>query len=352
MRWPADGRASHERGQILVIFTLMVVVLILAAGLVVDGGGAFLNRRDSQNSADIGALAGTKRLADYYVHGTAFKPSDNAFTAIATRMTQNGCTAAARCSWTAHYIGPRTGATFPDLGVVGRNDVTVPGAASGQKAMGIRVDLAKQAPTYFLGVLGQHNWNIATTGTAISGQPNGAPSGQILPIGLVNPPTMDDKSIYAITSGSNGPGNFGWLSWTGSNDPNALATSLCTPNNPAFTLPAQFDGDPGKSNSTSVRACLQTWVDNHQTVLIPIVLASNDPNAPAGCSTGANGNNFHYCVVSLAAFTITSFSQPAVDQINGMFKGTIPYSMGDSVPGGLTGPPASNSKFYFMGLVQ
>lgn len=352
MRSRFTQRARRAEGQILVIFTLMLVVLVLATGLVVDGGSAFLNRRDSQNSADIGAMAGTKRLADYYVHATAFTPANNAYTAIATRMTQNGCTAAANCSWTARYIGPRTGATFVDLGPVGASDTTVPGAVSGQKAMGVMVNVSKVAPTYFLGVMGQSNWHIATTATAISGQPAGAPASQILPIALVAPPTMDEGSLYSLTSGANGPGNFGWLSWYGSNTSNALGDALCTPNNPAFSLPYQFWGDPGTTNSTYVRSCLQQWVTNQQTVLIPIVLASNDPNSPAGCSTGAQGNKFHYCVTGLAAFVVTSFSQPAVDQINGRFVGTIPYSMGDSVPGGLTGPPATNSQFYFMGIAQ
>lgn len=352
MRWRASRQDAHEQGQILVMFTIMLVVLILVTGLVVDGGNAFLNRRDAQNSSDIAALAGTKRLADYYVKGTAFTASNNAYTAIQTRMTQNGCTTAGGCTWTAHYIGPRTGSTFQDLGLVGATDTVVPGAISGTKAMGVKVDVTKTAQTYFLGVMGQNGWTIKTTASAMSGQPTGAPAGQILPIALVNPPTMDEGSIYALTSGSNGPGNFGWLSWDGSNSAGSLATSLCTPNNPAFTLPAQFPGDPGTTNASAVRACLQQWVSNQQTVLIPIVWKSNDPGAPAGCSTGGNGNNFHYCVKGLAAFVITSYSQPAVDQINGRFVADMPYSTGSNVPAGLTGPPAAGSQFYFLGLAQ
>lgn len=348
----AARRDTQEGGQILVLFTLVLTVLILVTGLVVDGGNAFLNRRDSQNSSDLGALAGTKRLADYYVHAQAFTPADNAYTAIATRMTQNGCTAASNCTWTATYLGPRTGATFQVLGAVGAADAVVPGAVSGTKAMGVKVDATRIASTLFLGIIGQSSWTIKTTAAAESGQPAGAPAGQILPIALVSPPTMTEGNIYSLTSGSNGPGNFGWLSWTGANSAGSLATSLCTPDNPAFTLPSQFPGDPGTTNSIDVRNCLQQWVANQQTVLIPIVLASNSPNAPAGCSTGGNGNNFHYCVVGLAAFVITSYSQPAVDQINGRFVQVMPYSTGDSVPGGLTGPPAVNSQFYFLGLTQ
>jgi len=345
-------QTSRERGQILVLFTVMLTALLLITALVIDGGNAFVNRRDAQNAADIAAMAATKRLADYYTQSTAFTASNNAYSIIATRMTQNGCTSASTCTWTAHYVGARAGASFPNLGVVGQSDTTVPGAVSGAKALGVKVDVTRNAATYFLGMIGQSSWTIKTTATAVSGQPAAAPAGQILPIALVSPPTMSEGNIYSLTSGSNGPGNFGWLSWDGSNDAGALATAICTPNNPTFTLPTQFAGDPGKTNADAVRACLQQWVNSQATVLIPIVLASNDPNAPAGCSTGDNGNNFHYCVVGLAAFVITSFSQPAVDQINGRFVQVTPYSTGDSVPGGLTAPPAPGSQYYVIGLAQ
>ena len=192
-----------------------------------------------------------------------------------------------------------------------------------------------------------------TSATALAQEPTGAPAGQLLPIGLTELPTQEG-AVYALTSGSNGPGNFGWVSWDGSNSAGSLATSICTPNNPAFSLPYQFPGDPGKTNASAVRNCLQQWVDNQQTVLIPIVLKSNDPAAPPGCSTGGNGNNFHYCIVAIAAFVITGYAQPAVDQINGRFIGTIPYSTGTnpSVPAGIQQPPSLDSTLYYMGLAQ
>ena len=82
-----------------------------------------------------------------------------------------------------------------------------------------------------------------------------------------------------------------------------------------------------------MRACLQQWVDNGETVLIPIVLKTNDPANTPGCSTGGNGNNFTYCIVGIAAFVLTGFTQPAVDEISGRFVGTMPYSIGSTVPG-------------------
>jgi Flp pilus assembly protein TadG len=354
------GARRRSEGQILAMFAGGAILLILITGLVIDGGNVFLQRRDSQNSADIGAMAGTKRLADYYVlptgsAGKAFTGSDNVYTKIATRMGQNDCSSAlgSDCSWTARYVGVRTGSGFVDLGAVTAADAGPPGFAGGQKALGVTVNVTKTPRTYLLGVIGQSTWTVKTLATAVTGSLPGAPAGQLLPIGLTEMPTQEG-ALYALTSGADGPGNFGWLSWNGSNNSGELAAATCTPNNPAFTLPYQFAGDPGKTNSSDVRACLQQWVDNQQTVLIPIVLKTNDPAGTPGCSTGANGNNFSFCVVALAAFVITGYSQPAVDQINGRFVGTVPYSVNGNaaVPGPITAPPTEGSTLYALGLAQ
>jgi hypothetical protein len=349
--------SRRENGQILAIFAGALVVLILFAGLVIDGGNVFVTRRDSQDSADIGSMAGTKRLADYYVKSQTFTSTNNVYTAVSTRMIQNNCSNAVGsiCTWTARYVGPRTGSSFQDLGAVTSADVAPPGAAGGQKALGVKVNVTKTPSTYLLGVMGQSTWTVNTDATSITGQPTGAPGGQLLPIAMVSPTTMSEGSIYALTSGSNGPGNFGWVSWDGSNNAGSLATSLCTPDNPPFTLPFEFPGDPGKTNASSVRACLQQWVDNEQIVLIPIVEANNDdPGNTNGCDTGGTGNNFKYCVIAIAAFVITGYTQPAVDQINGRFIGTIPYSVNgnSNVPGAISQPPVVGSNFYYLGLAQ
>lgn len=346
---------GRSDGQILALFAGGLITLILITGLVIDGGNVFLQRRDSQNAADIGAMAGTKRLADYYAKpagspGKAFAAGDNPYSHIATRMGQNDCSSGVACTWTARYVGPRTGSTFVDLGPVSAGDSAPPSGA-----LGVKVDVTKTPRTYLLGVVGKTTWTVNTVATALAGKLTSAPGGQLLPIGMTEMPTQEG-AIYALTSGANGPGNFGWVSWTGSNSAGSLATSLCTPNNPPFSLPAQFPGDPGKTNASSVRDCLQYWVDNQQVVLIPIVLSTNSPSNTGSCQTGGNGNNFTYCIVAIAAFVLTSYDQPAVDQINGRFVGTIPYSMTGnvSVPGGggITAPPDEGGALYAIGLAQ
>src|SRR4029079_1363620 len=54
----SDTERTGERGQMLVLFTLCLVVVIALTGLVLDGGDTFLARRDLQNIADTSAMAG------------------------------------------------------------------------------------------------------------------------------------------------------------------------------------------------------------------------------------------------------------------------------------------------------
>jgi Putative Flp pilus-assembly TadE/G-like len=351
---PSMRNRDGERGQILILFAGGLVVLLLILGLVVDGGTAYVNRRDGQNSADLAALAGTKKLVDTWRQTSnpgVYPVGNGAYQAIATSLAANDCPLGGICTWTAHYVGPRSGATFQDLGPVQAGDANIPGWNGGTKAIGVKVDVTRTPRTYFLGVIGQSTWTVGTAATAIAGKTLGAPVGQLMPIAFVDTGTVPDLgAITALTSGANGPGNFGWVSWTGSNSSGGLSTSLCTPDNPAFILPAQFPGDPGTTNASDVRACLQQWVDNGETVLIPIVWATDDPLAPPGCKTGANGNNFTFCIKAIAAFKITGYTQPAVDQINGMYQGTYAYS--GSIPAGVGAPPTATDKFYYFGLAQ
>jgi len=345
---------SGKQGQILALFAGALVVIVLVVGLAIDAGNVYLQRRGGQNDADIGAMAGTKRLFDYYVSGTTFTGANNPYTAINTRMTENNCAGGtSTCTWSARYVAPQGGGTYLDLGPVSPGD-TVPPTVGGQQAVGVTVNVRRTPQTFLLGLMGQSSWVVDTTATALSSSMTTPPGGQLLPIAMTDMPTQEG-TIYALTSGANGPGNFGWLSWTGSNDAGTLADSICNPNNPPFTLPAQFPGDPGKTNASAVRDCLQQNLG--KTVLIPIVLKTNDPAGTPGCWTGASsggGNNFHYCIIGVAAFVLTSYAQPAVDQINGRFVGTVPYSVGGNpnVPGGLTLPPSPGSAVNTLGLVQ
>ncbi|MGE5137883.1 MAG: pilus assembly protein TadG-related protein, partial [Rudaea sp.] len=53
----------NEHGQSVVLIALVMVVLIGFMGLIIDGGQAYLTRRDSQDAADAGAYAGARVFA-------------------------------------------------------------------------------------------------------------------------------------------------------------------------------------------------------------------------------------------------------------------------------------------------
>jgi Flp pilus assembly protein TadG len=329
-----SSRHPGERGQVLVLLAGGAITLILVVGLVIDVGIANLSRRDTQNVADITALAGTQVVAESYT--TSARTQAAVYAAIDTTSSANDCTAGAAtpCTWQAWFVG--AGASGPtDLAAVANTTAALPAGT-----LGVRVAVNEVPRTFFIGVIGMTSWDVNSEATAIASRPGSAPSGQLLPIALrYDAGGYEAGQVYDLTDGKDAPGGFGYLSWTGSNSAGALATSLCTPDNPAFSLPRSFVADPGKTNANDVRACLDDWINTGQTVLIPIY----------DTVTGT-GNNATYHIIGLAAFVLTAAEQPAVDNIRGYFVEVYPYT---DVPAGVGSlPPTLNDTSYFLGLVR
>jgi len=53
---------NSEKGQSLITVLIMMVVMVAMLALILDGGSAYLHRRQAQNAADAGALAGITEL--------------------------------------------------------------------------------------------------------------------------------------------------------------------------------------------------------------------------------------------------------------------------------------------------
>ena len=60
---PLQARRGDPRGQVLVLFALMLVVLLLVSALAVDYGGWLVAKRNYQNVGDAAALAGAQQLS-------------------------------------------------------------------------------------------------------------------------------------------------------------------------------------------------------------------------------------------------------------------------------------------------
>lgn len=322
--------ARGPRGQIVVIVAGGLVVLLLAVGLVIDTGLGFVARRDAQNVADLASLAGTKVIADHYVDGG--RSGAQVWAAIDANADDNGCDDV--CTWTAEYVAaPATdGGDEPSLGPVADGG-TIP-----LTAQGVRVTVDEPIETQFMRIVGMATVDVDAAAVSLTASPPTIGPGVLLPIAMAPPEDMVTGEVYNITDGMDGPGNFGWLSWTGANAANILSASVCNPDNPEITVPTYVPGNPGKKNRADLRACLDTYIEEERTVLIPIW----DGTHPG------NGNNAQYRIVGFAAMVLTYRSQPAVDNIQGMFLNYYPLV---TVPAGYN-PPSSQDVTYFLGLVR
>ena len=126
----------------------MLVALVAMVGLVIDGGGAFAQRRAEQNAADLAALAGAN----------AWLVDTNNATRIGSAIT------AARA--VAKQNGYEDG--------VGGQTVTVTPAVYGA-GQSVQVGINAPHRNYFASILpGQASWDVATTATAAVGIAGGA----------------------------------------------------------------------------------------------------------------------------------------------------------------------------------
>jgi Flp pilus assembly protein TadG len=308
--------AGREHGQILVIFALALVVMIGMVGLVLDGGGAFAQRRDEQNAADLAALAG----ANAYLN----TPGN-----VATR------TAAAQ----AAAISSASSNGYTD----GVNNVVVPtptvtllqsGASVGVNITGVHVNS-------FARVLGATEWDVSVTATAIAGtvdtgigagpwtmsieafHPNGKPKY-----------TKDNPAAFGEVNGDYPVSalDLSWTDYNGANNVNTVEVGSIINGTNVITATFQFGEYLGQHNQGN-HAFLYQVVDTQmrdRVVPIPIV---GPPVAPA--TTCSNPTSYtDGCFKGWVLFHIVSAQQGA-KTITGYFEESLvkqPLNVGECPP--------------------
>ena len=328
----AEAR-TPSAGQIVVMFAVALVAIALIVGLVVDGGMAFLQRRDAQNDADLAALAGTKVIADAWMDPEEGAVSRAAvFATIQQQLSRSGCTASTQCTWSAHLMG----AGQADLGVLtaaGGGSV----GGSGRPILGVRIDVQRRPRTFFLGLVGQGSWQVDASATALTSKPTTAPAGQLIPLAL-HAPDKDHPftkgQLYDLTRDKLAPGGFAWIDWPGKG---SLGGSTCNPDNPALDLRGSGTVVMRASDYTlaQVKGCLGGWAKSGSTVLIPIYAADSTPP--------------RYRIVGVAAFTIKTPPLSETDDIQAYFAGSYAYPVATS---GSDQPPGPEDSLYYLGLVK
>jgi len=176
----------NERGATLILVALSLAASLSVVGVVVDGGSAFAERRQMQNSADAAALSAT-RAFDRLVTGQ----ESSVWTAAQTTAVANGAnTATVTC-------------TFVDeiLVEVGSCPTTNNGTALAIKAAaaGVRVTTTRSRSTAFIRVAGIKSFTAGGRATAqVQGLRSGNSPFVLCATGNSDPRSLGEGQIVPI----------------------------------------------------------------------------------------------------------------------------------------------------------
>ena len=307
---PTSSRERRpERGQVIVVFALALVTIIGMVGLVIDGGGAFAQRRTEQKVADVAALAG----ANAYMNTTT----------TVTAAT-NAAIAAARASAT------RNGYTH---GVNGASvTVTVSLLSSGAT---VRVVITAPHANTFARVMGINAWDVsviagaeaAVVDTGVGAAP------WIMNINAFNPDgTPKYTSANPIAFGeANGDypvsaTDLAWTDYNGSNNVNTDEVRDIINGSNVVTATIEFGQYIGQHNNGEHTALYGLVQSNLAKTVVPIPIVGpcppGSPN-PDGCFKG------------WALFHVISASGGSDKTITGYFLDDFiskPLSVGECTP--------------------
>lgn len=162
----ANTRSNNELGQTAVLFALMIVGVVAAVGLAVDGGHILNSRRVTQNAADASALGGVRYMA------TSDSPDEQVLLSrIHEVIEANGLpdtdgtpSNEINGNVVAYYTDERGNRMVsPNCIVVGSCSGSVP-----PYALGLEVQVTNPVDTYFMGIIGQRTISIGADAVAVT----------------------------------------------------------------------------------------------------------------------------------------------------------------------------------------
>ena len=143
-----DGR-NREHGQIIVLFAICLVAIIATAGLLIDGGMAWGNRRQAQAAADTSALA------------AAVKAAEGANSAAVTAAAQ---AVATENAFTTNYTD--CGGVARTNGVVVNRPPSAQAQPQHRDTSFVEVITTRPMRTAFAGIVGQSCWMVSARAVA------------------------------------------------------------------------------------------------------------------------------------------------------------------------------------------
>jgi Flp pilus assembly protein TadG len=323
----------HEAGQALVVMAIALVALLAMTGLIIDGGNAWAQQRNSQNASDAAAEAGAAVVLQDLAGASS--PSTTGTCPTATTDTWDlavcqavyGTASNNGVSIDRAYYTNVTGAMLESDGDTTTNTAQaarVGGGSVPKNAQGVKAYSTKTFSTFFAGIVGINSFTATTQATAVGGQLSSVAGGGALPVTfpivvstcdgtgslvigktpwpITSPDqaTADNESIVPLCK--TGPGSVGWLDY---NCGETLSQQILNPCPANIDLPTWLETTPGNPNN--VDSEVNTY--DGQTVLIPL-FDGTCKNQPAGsqlsdCTAGAGvGNNTWYHIPQFVGFLL------------------------------------------------
>lgn len=224
---------------------------------------------------------------------------------------------------TAVTLSPLSNDSDPDGDSLSLDSVTMPafGAASISGNDIVYTPAAGFVGTDSFGyTVSDGNGGLETAVVTIIVEPATATQCSLYPIALHEQTLVGVNSGDTLSDIYNGskPGNFGWLTWTGSNSNNTLATSLTMPgdsdtyinpydaNDHVVSVGDWVEGKPGVSNSSAVSTALDQLIG--EEIVVPVWSAAR-----------GKGANTEYQIASFAKVSLQSYHLPGKNEITAIF---------------------------------
>ncbi|MGH2445709.1 MAG: Tad domain-containing protein [Candidatus Limnocylindria bacterium] len=250
-----------EAGQVLVIVALGMIAFLAMVGLVVDGGNAWGQQRETQNGADSASKAGTAVIQQMLTGATV----DGNDVACATEAAANDNGVELVSAEYTEFDGTPLGT---DVGACG-SATAIPA-----DAQGVLAHTSQDFDTYLMQVVGFTQLTAEADATSVVGRVEGVcPAEDGCPVLPVTFPRTTDtcdgtsrrvigEDEWVLLNEENGdvlsasnlaimplckkaPGAVGWLDFGCGN----LANHITNPCNDEIPIPAWLDTNPGNPNN-------------------------------------------------------------------------------------------------------
>ena len=306
-------RSESDRGQVLVIVAVGMLAIVAMVGVVIDGGFAWGQQRDTQNASDAAAEAGALMLSHNlpYKHSDPPQTAPNGNSEVRAAVLGTAATYGVTVeeAWYTDFDGNRVGGA-PIIG-----PGQLPGGPAPAAAEGVQVIGMKTFDTFIGQIVNIHEMTAKTTATAVSGYVQVIGEGNVLPVALplnvttctnTNRPDTDGSewpagTLQVFPLCQSGPGNVGWLDWTPpAGGTSELEQSIRHPDNPQMSIPDwYYVTSTGNVSASQIESALETYVPGDTEVVIPLFDATCSDQPPRqdrnACETGpGTGSNQWY----------------------------------------------------------